>query len=280
MFEDEELEQIREEQDEWQGHVDRQTVRRSRTSKKVLFGSMMASFVMVAFVTFLVASGMVTTALVGASGIGGFNADIQKLTGNDIAIYPAVGPTAACDSEKKFNEAGPQGTNTNTLPQLRGEIGGATVPEGQTLTITKDVQTPDIADIGMFRLNVTASNENQDLNLQNAILYLTALNASKLEVQNAQIREFFTDGTSTNPRFYSGGNGSQVTDGPADPGEFAIRNRPGTNASAVIAGAKARAHYIAFDKLEIQDVALELEYFAPGNLPADNVTADDGCPVP
>ncbi|MFW5984124.1 MAG: hypothetical protein ACOCRA_02895, partial [Halobacteria archaeon] len=211
-------------------------------------------------------------------GIGGFNANIQELTGNDIAIYPAVGPTAACDSDIEFNEPGPQGSEETTLPQLRGEIGGADVPQGQTLTITKDVQTPNVADIGMFRLNVTASNEQEDLVLDNAILYLTALNASELTIENAQIREFFTDGSSSDPRFYDGGPGPNVTDGNANPGEFAIRNRPDTNASAVIAGASARAHFIAFDQLSIQDVELEVEYFTPDNLPDNNVTADDSCP--
>lgn len=288
MFDDEELEQIRQEQDEWQGHVDRQTVKQSRTSKKILFGSMTASLVMFGFILFLVASGMVTSALVGAAGIGGFNAQIGELTGDDIAIYPAVGPTAACpaDTDHGFNDPGPQdgGTvgTTTTLPQLRAEIGNATIPAGQNLTLIKDLQTPSVTGLDMVRLNVSAAPKTSDLNLKSATLYITGLEANELSLQNAQIREFFSDGSSSNPRFFDGGNGSAVLDGNAKPGEFVIRNRQGSTANAVIKGGSARAHFVAFKELSIPDVNLGLEYYQDEanatNPPA--TTASDTCPVP
>lgn len=269
MFDDEELEQIREERDDWQGHVDRQTVKKSRTSKRLLFGSITASFVMVGFLLFLVASGMMTSALIGFSGIGGFYADIGELTGDDIAIYPAVGPTASCSSELDFNQGGPGNSSTTpnsgdsftTLPQLRGEIGGAEVPGGQELTFVKDVRTPKIANIGMFRINVTAAPPSgENLDLQNATLYLTGLQAENLSIQDAQIREFFSDGSDANPRFWNG-SGSVIGDGAA-PGEFVIQNAPGTTANAQISNATARAHFVQFDQLNIPDLDLQIQYFS------------------
>ena len=220
---------------------------------------------MVGFLVFLVASGMMTSALIGLSGIGGFYADIGELTGDDIAIYPAVGPTASCSSDIDFNQGGPGNTTTpdtdvTTLPQLRGEIGGAKVPGGQTLTFVKDVRTPKIADIGMFRINVTAAPPSgDDLNLQNATLYLTALQAEQLQIEDAQIREFFSDGTDSDPRFWNG-SGSVIGNGAA-PGEFVIQNAPGTTANAEISNATARAHFVQFDQLNIPDLELQIQYF-------------------
>ncbi|MFP4188259.1 MAG: hypothetical protein ACLFR5_02485 [Halobacteriales archaeon] len=295
MFDDEELEQIREERDDWQGHVDRQTVKRSRTSRKVLFGSMTASFVLVGFVMFLVASGMMASALIGLSGIGGFGAEIGALNGSGIAIYPAVGPTGACDADDGvgFNDPGPeqQGeTNSETLPQLRGEISEANVPPDNNLTFVKDIRVPEILPFEVFRTKITRSDTSDEVELGDASLYLTGLEADELLIEDAQIEEFFSDGSSDNPRFYGGGSGTPVleNDDPSNssytpPGEFAItgsEGSEGSEAEATIDGATARAHFIAFSSLTLPDVRLETEYGNESELsgPFENISAADDCP--
>lgn len=287
MFDDDELQQIQEDRDDWKGHVDRQTVKRSRTSKTVLFGSMTASFVMVGFLVFLVASGMMAGALIGLTGIGGFYAEISELEGSDLAIYPALGPTAACETSDNvgFNEGHP-GEEFTALPQLRAEIGGAEIPQGQELRVIKDIDMPDVADatgLETFRLELSQGDSGGAVDIDDIAFYVTGLEAEEITFENAQIREFFSE----NPEdsFFDGegtdSTTTPVTEDIAEPGEFAIQNRPGTDAEATILNAEARAHFLAFDSLTVENIELETQYGTEDNplTDPDPVEAADECPA-
>jgi hypothetical protein len=288
MFDDEELEQIRDEQDEWQGHVDRQTVKKSRTSRGLLIGSMTASTVMAVVMVFIaVSGGLAAQALIGVAGVGGFAAEIQEVDNADnIAIYPALGPTAACDSDVDFNE-GPADGGLDTgsgvaLPQLRAEIGNLSIPPGQALILTKDINLPDtfLTDLQTFRVSVKQNaSKGGNVNINDAILYLTGLKADQISIQNAQIREFFSENASAS--FFSGGNQKAVINDNARPGEFAIQNRPQSNANAQIINASARAHFVAFDQLDIENIQIQTKYGTVSDPLNDvvSINSTSGCPA-
>ena len=289
MFDDDELEQIREEQEDWQGHVDRQTVKKSRTSKRILFGSVTASFVMAGFMVFIaVSGGLAAQALIGVSGIGGFAAQIEKVeNAENIAIYPALGPTATCNSDLDFNQGYSNKTDNEisdavAVPQLRAEIGGLNIPDGQALTLTKDINLPDtfLNNLQTFRVQVKQNaSKGGTVDINDAILYLTGLKADEISIQQAQIREFFSPNASAS--FFSGGQLKSVINNSARPGEFAIQNRPGSTANAEITNASARAHFVAFDKLDIQNIEIQTQYGTASDPLEDVVSVDTttGCPA-
>jgi len=290
MFDDEELDQLREDDDEWKGHVDRQIVKKSRTSRKALVGSLTASFALVALLFVLLSSSILTSALIGLGGIGGFRAEITELNGESLAIYPAIGPTAGCPSDIDFdagyNSSAP--SDFQTLPQLRAEIGNANVPAGEELKLTKDIDLPNITSLNTFRVSVSQGDPSKTVAINDIAFYVTGLAASEITFENAQIREFFAQDPEDS--FFSG-VGTDATPTPvlddtqpnasAQAGEFAIQNRPGTTANATIKDATARAHFLAFDSLTIESLRLETQYGNTTNtLP--NVTKIDhstACPA-
>jgi len=271
MFDEDELEQIRDERDDWQGHVDRRTVKKSRTSGKLLAGSLGGSFVVVGFMIFLVFSGMVGSALVGLGGLGGFSADIEKLVGSDVSIYPAIGPTAGCPSgftDGEFvngsdspNALDEQPDNSvKTVPQLKAEIASAEIPNGTNLTLNKDIAVPEIINLRMIRISIgqdasinpsAAGGEGVGgVNLGDTALYVTGLKAGRLQAFDTQIGESYTDGTSTNPKFGPGG-------------AFVLEGTAGGNGDnqVTLSNAKARAHFLSFANLTLPNVNLAIEYY-------------------
>jgi hypothetical protein len=287
MFDEDELETLQEGIEDEPDHIKKEKIKSSKISRTRLYWSGMGSVVLFIFIIFLISSSIISGALIGLSSVGGFGAEIEQLNGSGVAIYPAVGPTAACKSEGSlgFNSGGP-GTEgesgVKTLPQLRAEIRNASVPPGNNLTFVKDIRVPEILPFEVFRTKITRSSIDGRIALGNASLYVTGLNASKLTIQNAQIREFFTDGSSANPRFFEGGTGTPVLRNPdgTKPGEFVIRNRPGETVEARIQGATARAHFIAFSELSLPDISLQTEYGNESdfNDPFGNISAGDNCP--
>jgi hypothetical protein len=281
MFDDEELEQIRDEQDEWQGHVDRQTVKKSRTSSRLFLSSVGTSFVFLILLAILVSSGLMSTAALSVAGVGGFTAEIGQLNGSGINIHPALGPTAACSTSSNIDfgesRSGPSSTAT-ALPQLRGEIRDATIPSGSELVFVKDMAIPNLnfaGGVDTFRIKINQTDKTSSISLGNASLYLTGLEADgntltssgEIVIENAQIREFFSGTSSSNPKFFdAGGSGTQrVIPGDAQPGEFSISGTgPGT-AAASIQGATARAHFISFETLSIENIQLSLDYLDSSN---------------
>jgi len=272
MFDEEELNQLREDEDEWKGYVERKTVEKSRTSRGVFFSSITVSFILAVFMTTIMLSSMVTANLIGIGGLGGFSANITKIdNADDIAIYPSLGPTAACDSSVDFNEA-PSPSGNLAIPQLRAEIKNLNIPTGEQLKLTKDIDLPNsfISDLQTFRVSITQSDPNGAVNINDAVLYLTGLKADNIQINDAQIREFYSDTASDS--FYEGGNGLGVIDSGNREGEFAIKNRPGSTANAVIDSAEARAHFVAFDQLDIDNLQLETKYGTSGS-PLDDVVS-------
>jgi hypothetical protein len=243
--------------------------------------------VMAVFLAFITISGSLAAGtLIGLVGVGGFFAQIERIdNAEDIAIYPALGPTAACDSDVDFNEGPADGGLDSpgggvALPQLRAEIGNLSIPDGQALTLTKDINLPDtfITNLQTFRLEVVQQNNQGEVNINNAVLYLTALNASQIQINQAQIREYFSQDPSDS--FFEGGTGQAVINNNARPGEFAIRNRPGTNANAVIEDAEARAHFVAFDQLDIENLQLQTKYGTVSDPLPDVVSIDHSTTCP
>lgn len=287
MFDDNELEQIREERDDWQGHVDRQTVKRSKTSGKIFFGSVGASLVVVSFMVFLTFSGMVSAALIGVTGIGGFGATIDELEGEDVEIYPALGPTAACPSDGTGGEfvdggdalAGEDDNSVETLPQLRADITDAEIPQGSEITFNKDLAVPEIIDLELIRISITqnASIPNGDgvvgdVELGNASLYVTGLQAEELQAFDTEIAESFSDGSADHPRL--GNEGEFVVTGTAEDDDNRVE----------ISGATGRAHFLSFSELTLPNLELAIDYYqSEDDIPDDQLPpapADDGCPVP
>jgi hypothetical protein len=281
MFDDDELEQIREEQEDWQGHVDRQTVKKSRTSRRLFLSSIGSSVVGVVLLVILVSSGLMSTVALSVAGVGGFTAEIGQLNGTDIAIYPALGPTAACSSTEggsgsklDFQEGrSSAGSSATSLPQLRGEVGNAEIPSNQNLVFVKDMAIPNLNfanNVDTFRIKINQSAPSSTpISLGDAELYLTGLEAGDLVIKNAVIQEFYTD-QSSNPRFYNPDSspGDSVISDNADPGEFSIEGEGNGGADASIIDATARAHFIAFDELTLPNVQLSLKYFDRSNPPA------------
>jgi hypothetical protein len=295
MFDDEELEQIRDEQDEWQGHVDRQTVKKSRTSSRLFLSSVGTSFVLLILLVILVSSGIMTTAALSVAGVGGFTAEIGQLNGSGINIHPALGPTAACKSTIDFGESRSGPTSTETaLPQLRGEIRDAKIPSGSELIFVKDMAIPNLnfaGGVDTFRIKINQTDPSGSIQLGNASLYLTGLEADgnaltsngEIVIENAQIREFFSGGSSNNPRFFdaAGSGTQQVIPGDAEAGEFSISGTGQGSAAASIKGATARAHFISFETLSIQNIQLSLDYldsdtFSPGTGVGSKVPISNG----
>jgi hypothetical protein len=277
MFDDDELEEIREDQGDWQGHIDRQTVKKSKTSRKILAGSVGASALAAGFMTFIVFSGMLGSAFIGLAGLGGFTADIEKLVGNDVSIYPAVGPTAGCPADyaggnfvtgNGSDPNNPDGdavegnpdNSISTVPQLRADISGAEIPPGSELTLNKDLQVPEITNLRMIRIaitqnaSITPGGQIGNVTLGDSSLYVTGLRAGKLEAFDTEIREGYTDGTPNNPRF-----------GPT--GEFVLSGKAGSN-QVTLSNATARAHFLSFGKLTLPNLELSIEYFTDSDLTA------------
>lgn len=276
MFDDDELEQIREDRGDWQGHIDRQKVKKSRTSTRIFAGSAAASFVAVGFLVFLVLSGMMGSALVGLAGLGGFSADIEELVGNDVSIYPAIGPTAACPSTftggdyvegggQDGNEVLENGNDVATVPQLRADISNATVPVGSNLTLNKDIQVPEILSLSMIRVSIRQDpslGEVGNVTLGNTSLYVTGLTASRLTAFDTKIGEYYTDGTTSNPKFGS-------------TGEFVLEGTSGTDNQVQIINASGRAHFLSFEELTLPNLDLAIEYYNSSSVPSDAVISEN-----
>ena len=235
-----------------------------------------------------VSGGLAAQALIGVAGIGGFAAQIEKVeNAENISIYPALGPSAACSSDLDFNEGYSNKSISGgvALPQLRAEIGNLDIPDGQALILTKDIHLPNtfLTNLSTFRVEVKQNaSKGGKVNINDAILYLTGLSADKISIQQAQIREFFAQNSSAS--FFSGGTQKAVINNGARPGEFAIQNRPGTTANATIVNASARAHFVAFDQLDIQNLELQTKYGTQSNPLPDVVSVDSEstppCPAP
>ncbi len=279
MFDKEELEELREDRYKWQGHVRRdvRTEKRTETNRRIFFGSVGASLVLAVMVAVLIVSTSGALAIIGVSGIGGFGAEIDELVGEDVEIYPALGPTAACPSEATsgdftdadgYSDADMDGT---TLPQLRAEITDADVPEGSDLSFFKDIPVPEITGMEMVRVNLGQQDgeEPGNITLGDAALHVTALEADHLQAFDTEIRESFSDGSSENPRL--GPEGEFVVTGTAEDDDNLV----------VIEGASARAHFLSFSVLEMPYLSLDLEWYEnEGDADPDAVLGEDGCPVP
>ncbi|MFW5929876.1 MAG: hypothetical protein ACOCT0_05605 [Halobacteriota archaeon] len=281
MYDREELEELRRGRRGWEGHVDREVKveRRTYLSPKSFFSAMGASTVLTVFVIALIVASNFGMALVGVTGIGGFQADISQLNGDNVMIYPSIGPTAACpspatdgnfantsSSEFQDNAVSDDAMSEETLPQLRADIEEAEVPTGASINLTKDIPTP-IPGLDMVRVRLgqwSDAPEDGNISLGNTSFYVTGLRAERLEAFDTEIRESYSDGSSDNPRM--GSSGEFVVEGTAEDSDNRVEL---TNASG-------RAHFLSFAVLEMPYLELEMEYF--DTMPDDNVAANDSCP--
>jgi hypothetical protein len=172
------------------------------------------------------------------SNVGGFVAEIEEVNGNDIQIYPEIGSTAVCPDT--FSEPG----EDRALAFARAEIGGAQVPPNSDLRFTKDISTPKIIGIQSFRVNATTNSGAGGLNLQNAIIDLTRLEASKIDLDSVTFNERYVGPNPTaGDRF-----------GPS--GEFIFEGQQLNNLS----NARGVVHFVQFDTLNLPTIDVELEY--------------------
>ncbi len=283
MFDQDELEELREDRYQWQGHVRRdvRTEKHTETSGRIFFSSVGAAVMMSVMLVVLMVSSSGTLALIGVTGIGGFGAEIDELVGEDVEIFPALGPTAACPSEATdgdFHDGNMSDSEMDgtTLPQLRAEITDADVPSGSEIVFFKDIEVPAITGLEMIRVGIGQQDDQEagNVTLGDAALHVTALEADRLQAFDTEIREQYSDGTADNPRL--GPEGEFVVTGTAEDDENQV----------VIEGASARAHFLSFSELQMPYLVLDIEYFnttdendqAFDGIP-DPVLGDDDCPV-
>lgn len=255
MFDQEELDELQSDREQWSGSSDGDGSRHVSTRR--FLGSMTSSVVVVAVLISMVVS-MNLAVGVGISQVGGFTADFPKLEGETLNIYPAVGESSACRNTINTDLGRPNTSGDVGLPVLKADIRKANITE-LPVALKKDIRLPDvIPQIDVVRINLTQTGNltGRTVDIGDASLHLHSLAADRIVLEDgAQIREN-----------YSGNGGAGTAHpifGPAggyknrsfDYGEFSIT---GTNATMV--NGNAEAHLLAFETLTMPNMSLQLEY--------------------
>lgn len=283
MFDNDELDEIRENGGDWAAPVDEDD-REHQVSVGRFLGSMSSSLIIVAVLVALVVS---TNMAVGIAfgQAGGFSVFFPKLEGEQLDIYPAVGESSMC--KKNFTGFRPSSSSDFGLPVLKADIKRANITRGP-IELTKDIPTPFIPSVDVVRINMTQNlggdNEWEPSNvfIGNTSLQLTNLSAESVVLSGgAQIYENFSNRSPTNTGgepIFGPGNGYPYTkDGalrppaPLDYGQFHIS---GTNADMV--NGSAVAYFLGFRRLKLNNLTLNLEYNPSNPLYS---TAQSDCPA-
>lgn len=258
MFDGDELEQIREDRDEWEPSSDGDSSR--AVSKRRFAGSLSASVVILALlISMVVSMNMAVATSVGQ--VGGFQADFPELQGETLNIYPAIGESSACLK----NTQGQYGRATNNsqvgLPLLKADIRQANITK-LPVNLTKDIRLPDmIPQIDVVRINLTQFGDlkNNKVLIGNASLHLTKLKADRIVLSGgATIQENYSDGRNF-PHPIMGPDGKYKDRG-FDYGEFSI-----TGTQATMVNGTARAHFLGFQRLTMPNMTLNVELNPPQN---------------
>jgi hypothetical protein len=261
MFDRDELDEIQSDRRRWSSRGDDEI---DRTVSKRRFAGSMASSVVAVSVLIAMVMSMNLAMGVGIGQVGGFVAKFPKLEGETLNIYPAVSESSAClNNVSSTNTLGRPTSNSDEvgIPVLKADIKKANITE-LPVALVKDIRLPDvIPPIDVVRINLTQTGDlsGNTVNIGDASLHLHSLEAERIILEDgAQIREN-----------YSGNGGSGTSDpifGPSgnyknrgfDYGEFSIT---GTNATMV--NGTAEAHLLAFDRLTMPNMSLQLEYNPP-----------------
>jgi len=212
MFEDDELKQVRE------GDKNLQPEDSSGVDKKlfVISLSFSAAFLMVLLV--IISAGLVSAVTVGQ--VGGFVVEFGEIDGEQVNIYAATSESAACQNTSV--DSTPSST-AEALPVLKADVGSANV---SSISLTKDVKTPEIVGIPGFRINLNQTGSRStrpDISASDLSFKFTNLQASRIELDTdviidedySQPNDFFDPIFSSEGEFTFKGQTANIQDGRA-----------------------------------------------------------------
>ena len=204
----------------------------SRSKRWRFVVSFLSSFLLLVLVVLMITTGFAQV-IASISTIGGIQAEIGELRGNDVNIYPAVGESSNCPWQTPGTFSGPQedppGSGTprfqnpvsagdQALPQLRADITQARIPAGYGLSFTKDVRLPGPFGADAFRVEIT---RNETLVAGTAALF------------EAPVNQDFESGGSTPAGWITPGSAS-VTTNTQNSGRYSAQVSMGSTTNEVI----------------------------------------------
>jgi len=289
MFDEEELERVRENQG---------TEPSGRIVKKDLAITLFISAFVLSVVLYLSFSSLLAVSMATSiGGTGGFIVEIEEVTqqtGNEFFIHPVAAETSECENTVDTADGRPDPLDGDTaLPALRAQIENAEITSNTSVSFKKGIETPSIIGIDNFVLsinnNLTDSNGNfvghGPVEINDASLIVSDLSAQRLQLQNAKINERRSDVQvdTSDPEFASNspfGPSPEYRNSPdpAELGELVVSGE-GINLN----DATAVAHYVGFTDLTFGDTLgsppgllnLEIKY----NVNDPPVPGGQSCPV-
>jgi hypothetical protein len=147
-----------------------EAVRGATRSKRWRFAlSFGFSLFVLLLVVFMITSGFAQV-IASIASIGGIQAEIGEIRGDDVAIYPAVGESSNCPWTTPGTSSGPQedppgsgdpryqnpvSSQDQALPMLRADISNAEIPAGYGVSFKKDVELPGPFGADAFRIEIS-----------------------------------------------------------------------------------------------------------------------------
>lgn len=201
------------------------------------------SFICVFLFLYLMFSASLMAAVT-VSQVGGFTAEIEEVSGDDISFYPVASESSNCPDTRTGTQADPV-EGEQVLPAMAVEVGSAEVDWFQDISFSKDIKTPELGVADAVRIEVTRpTNCCDDLVLGDATLHVTRIDAEQIDLQtDLEIEEMHDDQTFGDPDAFSVG------------GAFRFEGQ-----GATVQNAEAVAHFVQFTELSISDITLEIDY--------------------
>jgi hypothetical protein len=229
--------------------VEEKKTETATSSSKRFIVSIASSFAFLLVILVLVFSGSLVTAVT-ISDVGGFHAEIGRVEGTGVTMYPVVGETSVCRDESGASPDPDSGEEA--LPMLRVDVAGASVGQYQPLEFRKDIYTPNILGMAGVRITVTRPTGFGKVELGDASIQLTRLDANEIYLEN----DLVIDDRNATTTF---GDPPQY-DYQEPGGEFIFEGQ-----DAYIEDAEAVVHYVSFSELSMPQMRLELEYVEDEN---------------
>jgi hypothetical protein len=241
----------------------------SRRRLGAIFGG--STFVLL-ILLYLVFNGMVY-GQVGVSEVGGFNLQIDEVSGDGLYIYPGAGDSSNCPDTRPGNPPDPDPKlGEDVLPQVYLDVLNANVPDNSDISFSKDIAVPDaVPGIAGFRISLTRDTPNvtQSLTLGDVQVGLTDVTADEISLSGGTTDLVIDDDF----RGDTGGSypsqsvpGDQIF---GDPNRGDFFNDPGgvltvegaVGGSISVQNANANAHYLSFGALnDFRKFQLDVEY--------------------
>jgi hypothetical protein len=212
---------------------------------KVFGLSFSISAIFLIFVILLIPIG--TVAGVGVSGVGGFQAYIEELNGQDVSLYPTTGETAGCIDTTNYNINNDPTSSDDSFSMIQAEIGQAELAANSELRFIKDIKTPEIAGIDGMRILLTnEGGSSQSISIGDLVLDASSLRGEELVLQG----DVLLDDRNFVDQFADRADSRR-----ANYGEFVL-----TGNDATLKDTTANVHFVAFDVLQVPGLVFDVDY--------------------